>query len=119
MEGFHWNAYARGILSEKTFHDIENEINSLGFGIAFLVLSESEIKNRSVIETRQFRTSGWNKYLNTLGNSDDEIAQIFQERQNKYYDIYSCSTLNKILINTDEKKWDKYTEQIIALGETQ
>lgn len=119
MEGFHWNAYARGIISEEIFREIENEINSLGFGIAFLVLSESEIKKRSVIETRRFRTSGWNNYLNTLGNSDDEIAKTFQERQRRYYDIYSCSTINKILINTDEKRWDEYAEQIIALGETQ
>ena len=119
MEGFHWNAYARGILSEKAFHDIENEINNLGFGIVFLVLSESNIKNRSVIETRKFRTRGWNKYLDSLGNSDDKIAQIFQERQNRYYDIFTCSTSKKILINTDEKRWDDYAEQIIALGETQ
>lgn len=119
MEGFHWNAYVRGILSEKAFHNVENEINNLGFEIVFLVLSESNIKNRSVIETRQFRTRGWNKYLNSLGNSDDEIAQIFQERQNRYYDIYSCSTSKKILINTDEKRWDDYVEQIIALGERQ
>lgn len=117
MEGFHWNAYARGILSKETFCGIENEVNSLGFGIVFLALSESEIKKRSVTETRQYRTSGWNKYLNTLGNSDDEIAKMFQDRQKRFYDIYSGSKLNKILINTDEKRWDQYAEQIIAFGE--
>lgn len=119
MEGFHWNAYARNVLPEAAFYDIETKLNQLDFSVVFLVLSDSQITSRSVIETRQFRTSGWSKYLRTLGNSDDEIARIFKERQDRYHDIYSRSSLNTILINTDEKRWDDYVEQIIALGETQ
>jgi adenylate kinase family enzyme len=119
MEGFHWNAYARGILSEDAFYDIENKLNQLNFTIVLLVLSDSQIKSRSVIETRQFRTNGWSKYLETLGDSDDKIAVVFKERQNKYCDIYSRSSLNKILINTDEKRWDDYVDRIITLGEMQ
>ena len=117
MEGFHWNAYARDILSKSIFYDVEDRLNRLGFSIVFLALSENQIKNRSVIQTRQFRTNGWNKYLETLGSSDDEIALVFKERQKRYCDIFANSSLNKILINTDEKRWDDYTEQIITWGE--
>lgn len=117
IEGFHWNAYVRGVLSKEDFYEIENRLHKMGFEIIFLTLSDDKIRERSVNETRKYRTIGWSKYLETLGNSDDEISLKFKERQDKFYQVYEQSPLDKIQIRTDEKKWNEYVAQIVMRRE--
>lgn len=117
IEGFHWNAYVRGALSKEVFYEIENRLHKMGFEMILLTLSDDKIRERSVNETRKYRTPGWSKYLETLGNSDDEISFKFKERQDKFYQVYEQSSLDKIQIRTDEKKWNEYVTTIVMRRE--
>lgn len=113
IEGFHWNAYVRGILTISDFYEIENKLHEMGFEIVYLTLSDDQIKIRSVIETRKYRSPGWSDYLSTIGSSDDDIALKFRDRQEKFTQLYEKTVLSKMQIITDEKKWDEYVEQIV------
>lgn len=117
LESFHWNAYVRGLISKEVFECIENSLKGLGVKAVLLTLSENRIKDRSVVETRKYRTEGWTHYLKTLGSTDEEISAIFSSRQNELCQLYRESPLDKAIINTDEKQWEEYVKVILYDGD--
>lgn len=89
---------------------IDAMFKNLSAKIILLTINDEDIQER-IIE--DYKKAGWKDYLETLGNTDDEIISHFSQKQNKLLDLARLSTIPIEVINTSELKPDEVLETVI------
>lgn len=92
---------------------IEKRLDSLGLILVLLVVPEEQILEQCVESTRQNRGEGWNKHLQSLGDTDADRARHFSNQQKKLVEWADQSPMQSIQICTGEQNWDAIALKII------
>lgn len=117
FEGFHLNAYSRGLISEEEFIRIDQRVKKLGFKTVFFELPETSLEKRCIEETLMYRKSGWKNYIEALGGNEKAL-KIFTERQLLMQEKLQGNVGEGLRIDTSGKDWKNYTEIILSMCDT-
>ncbi len=112
LDRFHFTHAFRTESSLAHFSDIESRLERLGdVLVVLLTIKEENIRER-IEETMRYRKGGWNKGGQGASTINEKIT-YYTEQQNKLLSLQKESRLPCIVIDTSEKHWNEYVEQIV------
>lgn len=111
VDRFHLTHAFRTSSSLESFSDIEMQLQRLGkVLLVFLTIDPAHIRER-IEETLLLRKDGWKKGAQ---GSLDEKSVYYTKQQEMLRSLVSQSHLPSITIDTTEKVWNEYIEEILA-----
>ena len=119
LECFHIENYAKGYMRNKAlFKDLDDKMKNRGYKLIILYLPENSVMERSIISTSRYRNSEkWDNYLAALGKDVEEIKEYFIEIQNEILKWADLSSMDKMIISTEDMDWNTYVNDILKFLE--
>ena len=112
LDRFHFTHAFRTESRLMYFSDVESMLEELGdVLVVLLTIKEENIRER-IEETIRHRKGGWNKGGRGASTIDEKVT-YYTEQQNELLSLQKESRLSSIVIDTSDKHWDKYVEQIV------
>jgi len=100
LERFHLShVYHYEQLEWQDVKYLDDKLKDLGAKIILLTIDAADIQKR-IIE--DYEKAGWKDYLDTLGNTDDEIINHFVRKQNELLDLAKLTAIPIEIINTSK-----------------
>jgi thymidylate kinase len=95
------------------YHVIEDMLNQFSPTTIFLKVDEAAIAIR-VEKASQHRVSEWKEYIETKGNTIQEIADYYIKQQRNQERLLQDSTLPHIAYNTTNHDYEKIVKSILT-----
>lgn len=92
------------------FQDIERGLGAFQPLLVFLTLDPASIQGR-IEEASRIRGDAWSK---GKAGTIEEKTQYYTSQQHDLQGLFAKSTLPKLSIDTTEKRWDAYVEEIVS-----
>jgi len=109
IDRFHLTHAFRTRSTLKVFSEIEDELLSIG-GVHLILLTIDEAKVRERIEeTMERRKDKWKK--GAKGSIEERVA-YYTDQQKKLLDLVGETSLPALTIDTTDKEWERYINQI-------
>jgi len=109
VDRFHLTHAFRTHVALDDYSTIESELLSLGEPLlVLLTINENSIKER-IEESIEYRKDNWKKGVQ---GTIDEKTDYYTNQQNILLKLQRRTELPTLVIDTTEKKWDEYLQQI-------
>ncbi len=89
---------------------IDQRLGKLNSKLCILTIEPADMKTRIVDD---YNKSGWQDYLKTLGDSEDEIIEHFVRKQDEILSLCEKTTLDYQIFNTSSMNTEQITEAVI------
>lgn len=110
IDRFHLTHAFRTGTALSSFADIEGRLQDHSALLVFLRIDPTKIKER-IEETAAIRAGAWSKGKR---GTVEERVEYYTNQQNKLAELFAESTLKKVVIDTTNKNWKEYVEEILS-----
>lgn len=112
--GFDLPAYPDVPLDRHDVLPFEHTLAAVGMQTIFLRVPTAYIRAQCIESTRRTRSDRWNTYLDRFGPTDRARAANIAEIQNEMLVWVHNSPLPTTVIDTHEKQWQRYAQDVTA-----
>ncbi|MBL7995343.1 hypothetical protein JNM05_08215 [bacterium] len=115
FERFHLS-HCVDIAGLENFHlysDIDRRLNTFCAKLVVLSVPESDIKERSVVTTKQHRHEKWGRYLNQIAPTDEGVARHYLAQQENLLTLCQKSGIPSMVVDTADRDWLDISNHII------
>ncbi|MDQ3944684.1 MAG: hypothetical protein M3357_05950 [Actinomycetota bacterium] len=105
FEGFHHYAALEHVEPEDRLRfagDFEARLGPLGAKLVALSVSPEAVLERCVRSTLRHRGSGWRQFLTRFGDTEEDVAAYYRERQRHFLALVKTSTLPVLHVDTSD-----------------
>lgn len=114
FETFLFNAIFEHNLSNNFYQAYDDFFKRFNPKFVYLHIPNNMIMEQSIRSTKKYRGAKWCAYIDNMGDSENDVAQLFIQQQQVFENIVEGSeNLDILKINTSVLQWDQYERQII------
>lgn len=115
LEGFHYYLALEHLGRDaraQVVREVDRMLSGLGALVVALHLPEEEILERSVVSTKRLRGEKWAAFLRKFGQTDEEVARYYAERQRAFLDLLRDSDLPVLRLDTTSADWPALAAEV-------
>jgi hypothetical protein len=102
-----------GIWSPEAFAALDHRRAACEITLVHLVFDVASLEARSVASTRRWRGPGWSRYLDGLGATEADQADVFRARRDRIARYVELASEPKLEVVTDGMDWACHADALL------
>jgi hypothetical protein len=91
---------------------VETRLCQLGGHLVVLTVEPDAILEQCVLSTLRHRGAGWRDFLFRTGGTEEEVAEVLRQRQERLLALVAVTRLPVVRLDTTSQDWDAVTARV-------